>query len=360
MRRQGAQLSAIAPTDNLRYLLGFAPKADERPCVLLVSEDDAAMVMPELNADQTAAALPGLPLLRWADADGAQEALSTVLHRLDVPEHSTVLVDPEMRADHLLALVSASETGLTPADGSAALAALREVKDAGELEDLAASAASADDAVRAAFAACTPGATEQEVADAVEASLREAGAEPQFAIIGAGPNGAFPHHHTGDRPLRDGDAVVIDIGGRLRGYMSDITRMAVIGEPSDRYREIHAIVEAAVVAALAAARPGAACGDVDRAARAVIEDAGYGHCFLHRTGHGLGLSVHESPWIMAGEATILRPGVVHSIEPGIYLHGEFGVRLEEIVRITDEGCASLSALPRDVQVVNPSRVLKPS
>jgi Xaa-Pro dipeptidase len=145
---------------------------------------------------------------------------------------------------------------------------------------------------------------------------------------------------------------VIDLGAKLESYASDLTRMVYLGEPSARYLAIHDTVEAAVQAALAAARPGATCGDVDRAARGVIEAAGYGERFLHRTGHGLGLSTHEAPWIMAGEETPLRAGMVFSIEPGIYLDQDFGVRLEEIVHLTDAGPTIFSGLPR---AVHPAR-----
>jgi Xaa-Pro aminopeptidase len=206
--------------------------------------------------------------------------------------------------------------------------------------------------MQAAFAALAPGATELAVGDAVARAFAAGGSTLEFAIVGGGPNGAYPHHHTGPRPLQTGDAVVVDIGGRLDGYVSDITRMAFIGEPTERYREIHAVVEAAVVAGMAAAKPGATCAEVDAAARGVITDAGYGDHFVHRTGHGLGLSVHEPPWIMRGYDVELRPGVVHSVEPGIYLPGELGVRLEEIVHVTESGCERFSALPRDVHVVD--------
>jgi Xaa-Pro aminopeptidase len=348
MSASAVDLAAVAPSDNLRYLLGFSPVADERACLLLVTPQDAVMVMPALNAEQTAAAVPGMALVCWADAEGPQQALAEALQRLSVSGRPRLAVDPEMRSDHLLLLLADSDA--VPESAGLMLSALREVKDAEELAALAASAAVADRAMQAGFAACGSGAAEREVAEAVSASMREGGAEPEFAIVGGGANGAFPHHHTGERTFQQGDAIVIDIGGRRAGYMSDITRMAFVGEPSDRYLEVHAVVEAAVIAAMAAARPGARCGKVDRAARQVIEDAGYGEHFVHRTGHGLGLSVHESPWIMAGEQTVLRPGVVHSIEPGIYLPGEFGVRLEEIVRITQSGCERLSALPREVHL----------
>ena len=144
---------------------------------------------------------------------------------------------------------------------------------------------------------------------------------------------------------------MIDIGGRLDGYLSDITRMAFIGEPTERYLEIHAIVEAAVVAGLAASKPGATCAEVDPAARSVIEDAGYGEYFVHRTGHGLGLSDSRvRPGSCAATTLSCVPGVVHSVEPGIYLPGEFGLRLEDIVYVTESGCERFSALPREVHV----------
>ena len=144
---------------------------------------------------------------------------------------------------------------------------------------------------------------------------------------------------------------MIDLGAKLDGYASDITRMVHLGEPSSQYWEVHELVESAVEAALAAALPGATCGEVDRAARDVIEAAGYGERFFHRTGHGLGLSTHEPPWIMAGEDVPLRAGMVFSIEPGIYLEGEFGLRLEDIVHLTDAGPEIFSKLSRAVDVI---------
>jgi len=235
---------------------------------------------------------------------------------------------------------------------SAAVGPLRELKSADELRALQTAALAADDAVRAAFAALRPGATELEVAEAAAAAFHAAGCEEVlFTIVAGGPNGAYPHHHTGRRRLEPGDPVVIDIGGRLNGYASDITRMAFVGVPSERYLEVHGIVEAAVQAGLAAAGPGVACHEVDAATRGVIDDAGFGKWFVHRTGHGLGLSVHEPPWIMRGENVELRQGMVHSVEPGIYLPGEFGVRLEEIVHVTAEGCERFSGLPRELHVV---------
>jgi Xaa-Pro aminopeptidase len=265
------------------------------------------------------------------------------------PVQGTFAADPQMRADHLLLLQDAL-AGTRTVDAGEVLWPLREVKDSDDLAILSRSAEVADRAVEAAWAACAAGVSELAVAEAINRVFAAGGCEPEFALVGSGPNSAFPHHETGPRTLGEGDAVVIDLGGILEGYHSDITRMAFVGEPTDRYREVHAVVEAAVVAATEATRPGATCGEVDAAARGVIDAAGFGEYFVHRTGHGLGLSGHEPPYVMAGSEVALEAGMVHSIEPGIYLPGEFGVRLEEIVHVTEDGCERFSALARDVHV----------
>ena len=348
MGSAGRDLVALAPTDNLRYMLGFTPTYDERACMLLVTQDASAMLMPILNAGQARAASGDVEFFTWGDTDGPSDALQGALERVGTDLVSTVAVDPEMRADHLLLLLQDVPDArvVTAAD---VLRPLREVKSPDELESLARASRVADDAVRAAVAACKPGAAEIEVAEAAAAALREGGCEEVlFTTVASGPNGAFPQHQPGAHRLEDGDAVLIDVGGRLDGYASDITRMAYVGAPTERYRDVHAIVDRAVEAALELAAPGITCHELDRAVRGVIERAGFGEYFVHRTGHGLGLSVHEPPWIGDGEDAELRAAMVLSIEPGIYLPGEFGVRLEETVEITDGGCRRLSTLPRDV------------
>jgi Xaa-Pro aminopeptidase len=348
MADSNVDLVALAPSDNLRYELGFSPIADERACLLLVSEQGLAFVVPALNADQAAQAAPGLAAYSWKDAEGPHDAIRSGLAAFDGAAFRRVAVDPEMRADIFLELQSFVPNAEHVSAGEL-MGRLREVKSDDEINLLRASAHTADQAMQSALAACRAGATELEVAEAARAGFSEAGVDHvTFTIAASGPNGAFPHHHTGQRVLEVGDAVVIDIGASRAGYASDLTRMAFVGEPSERYREVHAIVEAAVQAAMAAARPGATPDQIDGAARGVIQERGYGENFVHRTGHGLGLSVHEPPWIMSGADEVLRKGTVFSIEPGIYLPGEFGVRLEEIVYLTDDGCERFSALPRDV------------
>lgn len=341
---------ALSPSDNLRHTTGFSPMPDERFCVFLVTNASEAFIVPHLNADQTAAALPGLPLFRWKDEEGPDDAFAHALTSLEGAPVRQVAIDPEMRAETLLAMLGAAPQ-VRPVTGAPLMRALREVKQPEEIDAIGRSAVTADHAMRTAVAACRAGVSELEVAVAASTVFRELGAEEPWVCVASGPNGAFPHHESSGRVIEPGEPIVIDLGAKLENYASDITRMVYVGEPSSHYQEIHAIVERAVEAALTAARPGATCGEVDHAARRVIEDAGYGDNFLHRTGHGLGLSTHEAPWIMAGEDVPLRAGMVFSIEPGIYLEGEFGVRLEEIVQLTESGAEIFSALPRNLELV---------
>jgi Xaa-Pro aminopeptidase len=172
-----------------------------------------------------------------------------------------------------------------------------------------------------------------------------------FTIVGSGPNGASPHHEPSDRRIMEGDLVVMDFGGVLDGYCSDTTRTVVVGAPTPHQAKVHAVVEDAQRAARDAVRPGVALQEVDRVARQVISEAGFGDRFVHRTGHGIGIEVHEAPYVVEGNATLMEPGMTFSVEPGIYLPGEFGVRIEDIVAVTDTGVEALNASPRGLTVV---------
>lgn len=347
MEQAGIDLLAVGPTANMRYLLGFAPHADERLCLLLVGRQAVRMVVPALNAEEVAAH-SAVALVGWADADGPQAALRQAL--ADLPPAHALAVDGALRADALLQLqaqVAAEST--TTADGL--LAPLRMAKSSGEVEALARAARQADRAMQAAVQACRPGASEMEVAWAAEVAFRQQGAEEVcFTLVASGPHGAYPHHHSGERRLQAGDAVIIDIGASLGGFKSDITRMVFLGRPSQEFLQAHAAVAEAKRRAIAAVRPGVTAGEVDHAARSTLEAAGYGACFVHRTGHGLGLEVHEPPWIMAGDATVLQEGMAFSIEPGVYLPGRFGVRIEDIVVVTPAGARNLTGFDQTLVV----------
>jgi Xaa-Pro aminopeptidase len=345
MGTAGIDLLAVPPGDDLRWLTGFSPVADERACYLFVAERDGLFLVPELNAAQSERHIRQ-PFVTYSDASGPARALTEAGRQFLSPR--VVAVGDTMRADALL-LLQHTWREATYVPGAAILAPLRMRKNAEEIAALRRAAATADAAVRAAADASRAGMTELEVARAADEGFRKAGApEVMATIVAGGPNSAFPHHHSGTRALQAGEPILFDLGSRVDGYCSDITRMAFLGTPSERYREIHGIVADAVAAALEVIRAGTAVSAVDQAARRTIERAGYGEQFVHRTGHGIGLSGHEPPSISQTNELTLEEGMAFSVEPGIYLSGEFGVRLEEIVVVTKTGCEILSRLPRDV------------
>jgi len=348
MRETGTGLVALGPGSHMQWLAGFYPHPDERPALLLVGAEKAGVLMPALNAEASRKETD-LPMFVWADAEGPDAALSAALNEVFPQKAGRIVLDETMRADFALLLLDVLPALPRTFTGDT-VGLLRACKDKNEYRRLKASALLNDEAMKAAWAGLKPGMTEIEAAEIVKEFFAANGARVQFAVVGASENGAHPHHATGGRVLRHGDAVVLDIGGRLDGYPSDMTRMAIIGEPPEGYREVHAIVEKAVQAAMAAAKPGVKAKEVDRAARDVIAAAGYGEYFVHRTGHGLGIDVHEPPYITATSETVLAEGMVFSIEPGIYLPGRFGIRLEDIVILRKDGPEILSGLPRDAFV----------
>lgn len=344
MVETGTTLAALAPGAHMHWVLGYHPHPDERPTYLLVGTEAVALVVPSVNAEDMRARC-ALPVEAWADADGPAAALAAALRQVAPKGVTRVSLDETMRADAALLLLG-QVPGAAHGFATETVGALRMRKDVGEQAALKAAARVADRAMEAGFAALRPGLTERQVAEAIREGFTQQGTPQAFCLVAGGPNGAFPHHSTGDRVLQAGDAVVIDIGGTTGGFPSDITRMAVVGHPPEGYEAVHDVVERAVQAAMAVARPGVAAQAVDKAARDVITAAGYGPYFVHRTGHGLGLEVHEPPYLTATSTTLLEEGMVFSIEPGIYIPGRFGIRLEEIVILRAEGPEILSGLPR--------------
>ena len=331
----------------MHWLLGFHPHSDERACLYLTTLEQEAFLMPELNAKGSRSQTE-VEFHLWSDGTGPEAALSAILEDLDF-QANWLALDETMRADFALLLLDKLPNAARSLAGEL-ISPLRMVKDDTEYRSLKDNALIADQAIQAGMASIRPGMSELELASAIRSSYGPNGAEPLFVIVCAGANGAFPHHSPSSAKLQNGDAVVIDTGGRQGKYSSDITRMAVVGEPPSGYQEVHSIVEAAAMAALAAARPGVPASNVDKAARDVIDAAGYGEFFVHRTGHGLGLEIHEPPYLTSTSTTLLEAGMVFSIEPGIYLPGRFGIRLEDIVYLRDEGPEILSELPRDLLI----------
>ena len=347
MAATGTDLVALGPSSHMAWLSGVHPHGDERPVMLLVSRDHAGFLMPALNA-AAARAETDLPFQTWRDDDGPAAALTALLQDCNATALGlSVVVDETMRADFALRLLDALDAPRRRfTDDTVGL--LRAAKDAEEYAAIKAAHQLNDAAVAAAFAALKDGVTEREIQALIEGYYTDHGAQLAFCSVCFGPSSAFPHHYSGDTRLAADMEVMIDTGCRLNGYPSDMTRSGFFGTPSATYEEVFATVERAVQAALQAAKPGIPARDVDKAARDVIAAAGFGDKFLHRTGHGLGIDIHEPPYIAASSDAVLAEGNVFSIEPGIYLQGAFGVRLEEIVILRAGGPEIFSEMPRDM------------
>ncbi|MFI8301025.1 aminopeptidase P family protein [Streptomyces nigra] len=341
----------ITPGPDLVYLTGYQPTAiTERLTALVLAPDrEPTMVAPRLEIPdvQRAPGATALTLMDWTDGTDPYATLSPLLE----PDGRYGISDSAW-AMHLLGLMEA-----LPGSGyrtlTRALPMLRAVKDADELERLASAGAAADEAFRSILNVTFAGRTENEVAADLARLLTEFGhSQVDFTVVGSGPNGANPHHEAGDRVIHNGDTVVLDFGGLKDGYGSDTTRTVHVGtDIPDEVIEVHGIVRRAQQAAFEAVRPGVACQEIDRVARAVITEAGYGEYFIHRTGHGIGLTTHEPPYMVEGEEQVLVPGMCFSIEPGIYLPGRFGVRLEDIVTVTETAGRRFNNTPHDLVVV---------
>ena len=349
MKDNNVDLVALGPGTHMNWLLGFNPYPDERPCLLLIGKEKEAFLMPSVN-EEGIREKTDIPMNCWNDENGPEQALKDALSYTDSSNAKHIALDEAMRSHFALILLE-SLSNPTYEFTASTIGALRMRKDQNEFVNLKENALIDDRAMQAGFAAIKDGVSEIEIGEAINKHFISEGAKPQLCIVGSGPNGAFPHHHTGERKVQYGDAVLIDIGGRKGTFPSDMTRMSVLGEPPEGYLEIHAIVERAVQAALSTAKPGVMAKDVDAAARGVITEAGYGEFFVHRTGHGLGIDIHEPPYITATSEVVLDEGMVFSIEPGIYLQGRFGVRLEEIVILRADGPEILSELSRDLNII---------
>lgn len=343
-------IMAITPGVEFSYLVGTSPVADERPTYLLIAPERAALVVPHLNREALAPVVgEAARIWAWGDAEGPLTALREALTWLAAGnrEYAEIYFSDSGRYDHFRLLAQASPHAHTEfALANELLGPLRLCKAGDEQEFLARSAAICDLGMQAGLAALHPGVTERAVAEAIRAAFITGGADREaFILVAFGPHSAHPHHQPGDAPLTEGP-VLLDIGCYRDGYASDMTRMAYLGEPSSEFLEVFATVEQALQAGLETARPGTPCEFVDRAARRLIAARGFGDRFIHRTGHGIGIEVHEAPSIVEGNHTPITAGMAFSIEPGIYLPGRFGVRLEEIVLVEEQGPRILSQLPR--------------
>ena len=354
MRAAGLDALAIACGANMFYLTGLDFHTKLRLTLALIpASGQPALVLPQMEAGRaTELARAPLRLYPWGDAEGPGEALRQAAADLGLAGRRVGVEHTVMRVFELRALEAAAP-GVAVEDATPLLAGLRMAKDAEELAAMRQAVRVIEEALRAALQQAAPGMTERELADLWERGIRAAGCLPSFeTTVAAGPNGANPHHSSGDRRLQPGDLVVLDGGAVYNGYASDITRTVAVGQISDEDRRIYELVLAANAAGrAAAARPAATGESIDAAARRVIEEGGYGPQFIHRTGHGLGIDVHEPPFIVAGSRDPLPVGATFTVEPGIYIAGRLGVRIEDDMVITPDGAESLTTFPRELIVI---------
>ena len=362
----------ITPGYDLRYLVGSRAQTFERlTALVLPATGEPTMVVPRLelaSLKESAVTELGLAVRDWVDGEDPYGVVADALggapagqpgplagqsRRLATgqPRRLAVAVTDAMPALHLLPL--ADVLGVVPVLATDVLRRLRMIKDAAEVDALRKAGAAIDRVHARVPEFLVPGRTEADVAaDIAEAIVAEGHSAVAFIIVGSGPHGADPHHECSDRELRAGDIVVVDIGGPYEpGYHSDSTRTYSIGEPDPEVARRYAVLQRAQQAAVEAVRPGVTAEQVDAVARDVLAADGLAEAFVHRTGHGIGLSVHEEPYIVAGNALALEEGMAFSVEPGIYFPGQWGARIEDIVVVTADGALPVNNRPHELVVV---------
>jgi Xaa-Pro dipeptidase len=350
MAQHGLDVAYVTRPVSIAYLTGFHADPHERLMAFIVRPDQATLIVPALERDSAAAASEQATVVGWRDGEDPYELVRDALRhcaRLGVEkEHLTL-----QAAEALGARAGALEL----IDLSPEVRRLRRTKSSAELDKLTRACAITDAVCEEVVRGLRAGQSELAVAVSVGAAIGSHDATLAFeTLVQSGPNSALPHHNPSGRRLETGDFVLLDFGAAVEGYRADITRMAVVGEPSARQLEIHSLVLAAHDAAIEAVRAGATTGEVDAAARNVIAAAGLGDRFFHRVGHGLGLEAHEDPSLDPGSHTVLEAGMVFTIEPGVYIPGWGGVRIEDDVVVESNGCRVLTAADRNLRVVSAS------
>ena len=344
LRERGVDALLVSVGSDLPYLVGYRAMPLERITALVVpSSGEPALFVPELEAPRVGVSVEVRP---WGETDDPFDRIAAAL-----PSGGTIAVGDQMWASFLLSFQERLP-GARFVDAESLMAPLRMIKDVEEIAALRDAGHAVDGVADHLSTVRFSGRTEREMSRIVSDLVLASGHESvSFAIIAAGSNGASPHHEASDQIIEPGDAVVIDFGGRLRGYGSDTTRMYCVGNAPDGFEEAYAVLERAQSAAVESVCPGTTAESIDTAARSIIADGGYGEFFIHRTGHGIGLDGHEQPYIVQGNTEPIRTGMVFSIEPGIYVPDRWGMRIEDIVAVTDDAVERLNRSSRKLRFV---------
>ena len=355
LQSSGLDAVILNPGPTLTHLTGLRFHLMERPVVLMFARDQLpAIVLPELELQKVAALPYRLQVFAYPENPAEWDnAFRKAARALGLAGKQIGVEPRQMRLLEFRHVQSGAPEANYP-DASDVLSGLRLKKEQTEIEAMRRAVRIAQDALEATIPFIKTGMTEKELAAELVVQLLRQGSEPElpFApIVSGGPSSANPHASPGDRKLQAGDLLVVDWGASYDGYISDLTRTFAVEEVKEEYQRIHRIVQEANAAGRASAAPGVSCASVDKAARDVIERAGYGQYFTHRTGHGIGMEGHEEPYMRGDNMQPLEPGMAFTVEPGIYLPGRNGVRIEDNVVITETGADVLSDMPREIRVV---------
>lgn len=352
MLERDIDLLFLGPGPNMCYLSGFLEEPGERLLSLIVPQSgDPLFIVPELYEQQVRSSSWIKNIISWKDSQDPKTVLSKTMRQI-LTKRPTIAVDGRMWSHFLLMLLSVAPDALYR-DAASVMTELRIRKTSQEIELLEKSAEIADAAFLEALNECRQGTSEHQIAAKIVYELRRLGAdgiafEP---VASSGPNAALPHYRSGERKLEKGDLVVLDFGCLYRGYNSDITRTVAIGNCDAEKQKVYSIVRSAQEEACQRALQGMEAQSVDGIARTIIEAAGYGQFFIHRTGHGIGLEIHEEPYIVAGNSKKLAEGMAFSVEPGIYIYGQYGVRIEDIVVMEAGKARRLNKSSRELMIL---------
>ncbi len=350
--KQGVDGCLLGPTEDIEYIAGIKPFVDERfKGLFLFSDGSWFFISPELYYEEFRNKLgEKAHIYVWSDNDGVDGVFEKATKEYEL-EGKTIAVNAGIRAIDLIDMKQIMKSNFV--NGDKMLEKLRIIKDEEEKKYLAKAAEIADKTFEEIIKFIKPGITEREISDKIKELLIELGGEELSfePIVASGPNSSMPHYNDDKRVIEEQDLVILDYGCRYKGYCSDISRTVFIGEPTEEQKKIYEIVLRANNEAEKAVKEGVKAEDIDKTARKIIADEGYGQYFINRTGHGIGLAVHEAPYIKDGNKQVLKTGMAFSVEPGIYIPGKFGMRVEDIVVVDGEGSIILNKANKDMVVV---------
>jgi Xaa-Pro dipeptidase len=355
MEEKNLEAIALLPGPSLFFLSGLSFHLLERPIVSFFTiRHDPLFIVPELERSKVENCPLEIDVLDYGEDQASRlEAFDSAGKKLRL-EGSRIGIEPLVMRAFELRLLEGAIPSATFVSADDIVSELRLNKDETEIETMRKAVEVAEIALKETVDRVKTGMSELELASELVIQLLRAGSEPEIPfnpIVSSGPNSAFVHATPSERKLMTGDILMIDFGARVKGYISDITRTFAIGEISDEMRKVYEVVKEANAAGKKAVKVGVKCSEVDRAARSVIEEAGYGEFFIHRTGHGIGLEGHEGPYISGDNELLLSEGMTFTIEPALYLTNQGGVRIEDNVVVTSGGVECLTSYPRELQVI---------